>query len=250
MWPFKKKEKPLKLTFYTFRPDVYEYYKIQPSNKFMPKWLKSIMKMPDWRIADYKRGDAQTRTMRSCYGFMNIMKVGYMIPLWTDLKVEVEPEGETGYEYVFGDNTTRAEEHHQNQRGDFMPKEKFAHMKITSPWIAECNEPIQFYFAPNIWVQEDPTSVLFPEGVVDYYYQNATNINMMFVRKNHINTVDFTAGTPMVQVIPLTDRPIDMELKLVTKEKFDIILNKNYNVKFTGSPIERKRRCPFHKGES
>lgn len=249
MWPFKKKEKPLKLIFYTFRPDVYKYYKIEKTSKFMPKWLNTILKNKDWTIAEYKRGEAQIRTMRTCYGFLNIMKAGWTIPLWTDLKVEVGMEGERDHEFLFADNTTTAVEHGPEQRGDFMPIEKYAHMKINSPWIVTCNEPVQFYFAPSIWLQEDPTSVLFPEGIVDYYYQNSTNINMMFVRKNYISTVDFKAGQPMTQIIPLTERPIDMELKLVSKREFDDILHSNHNVKFTGSTLDRKGKCPFSRGD-
>lgn len=246
MWPFKKK--PIKLTFYTFRPDVYEHYKIDKTSKFMPKWLNTIKKNKDWTIADHRAGNAQIKTMRTCYGFLKIMKAGWVIPLWTDLKVEVAPEGEVKHDFLFGDNTTTAAEHPPNQRGDLMPIEKFAHMKINTPWIATCSEPIDFYFAPSLWLQDDPTSVLFPEGIVDYVYQNSLNINMMFIRKSEMNTVDFKAGHPMTQVIPLTDRPVEMECKLVSRHEFDRILHTNHNEKFTGSTLNRKNKCPFHRG--
>ena len=50
-------------------------------------------------------------------------------------------------------------------------------------------------------------------GVTEFKYQHATHINMMFPRKpQEVTTVLIPFGTPLVQMVPVTEREIDIRI--------------------------------------
>ena len=78
-----KRNKPVVVNFYTDRQDVFDYYKIQPMNHFIPQWFKDID--PKYKV------DTQSlhteSNMRGCAGCMTF-SLGRM--LWDRFHLSVD----------------------------------------------------------------------------------------------------------------------------------------------------------------
>lgn len=239
-----KRNKPVVVNFYTDRQDVFDYYKIQPMNHFIPQWFKDID--PKYKV------DTQSlhteSNMRGCAGFMGLFAKGFGVPLWSDLRVKLSPIGEKSYQWLFSDGETVAEIHGQAQRGAFMPDSEYAHLKIETPWAARCDEDIEFLLTPNTWIQENSDCVVIPQGTINFKYQFSTNINLMFKRSDGESIVDLSCATPIVQLIPLTERKVIAKHHLVTTEELANLKRIPARGYFDRGYLKHKARakkCPF-----
>jgi hypothetical protein len=86
------------------------------------------------------------------------------------------------------------------------------------------------------------------DGVLDFKYQNGTNINF-FLNNTIRNQVLLEAGTPMLHMIPLTEKKLEIKLHLIEEIEYTkmFALN-NATPKFSGNYAEKKKlnaTCPF-----
>jgi hypothetical protein len=90
-------------------------------------------------------------------------------------------------------------------------------------------------------------------GVIDFKYQHATNVNFVAPRGKRFQ---MTAGMPLAQLIPLTDKEVDLRLHMIDPTKIDDLRIKNsFYPFFTGSYKKMKKlinekeknksKCPF-----
>lgn len=239
-----KRNKPIVVNFYTDRKDVYDCYKIQPMNQFVPQWFKDID--PKYKVSS---DSLRTQTnIRGCAGLLSFFRKGFGIPLWSDLRIKLAPKGEHGHQWLFADGESLAEVHYQEQRGSFMPDDECAHLKIITPWTAKCDEDIEFLLTPNTWVQENSDRVVALQGVVNYKYQFSTNINLMFRRSEAESIVDLSCATPLVQLIPLTERKVIAKHHLVTSEELANLKRSPARGYFDRGYLKlkaRAKKCPF-----
>jgi hypothetical protein len=239
------KPKVINLDCYTWRSEVYEYNPIDYSSKFVPTWWKNLPNISDIDIIDTHNN------MKKCIGFTNIFKHGITIPLWTDMLVTINPEIH-GYEWVFADGVTLSNVHGVNQYDGFINTSEYGHLKIHSPWTFTCKEDVDFLMYQNTWCHENKEDYFIPPGIIDFKYQNSTNINLFFnLRRNKRFLVE--AEQPLVNIVPIDSRKVKIHNHLVSKEEYDKIHNLSSRVTFrnkylrTKSFILRKERngCPF-----
>jgi len=193
--------KKITLDCYTSRPDVYEYSQISKSTDYLPAWWK---KLPASKCPVTGELNSQ-RTMKSCPGFTDFFKNSYTLPLWSDLKLAAL---ENDWGYQFADEQSVVETHDTAQYEGFMPEAQ--HFKILSPWKLVCNKPIKWAFVAPTWHDLDAKIL---SGVVDYYYQNATHINLFLNRPKEII---LPLHTPLAHLIPLTEEKIELRHHLVS----------------------------------
>lgn len=94
-------KKPIFLDLYTDRPDVYHYSQWQYAAKNKPKWWKRLPKSLTPTI-DNPWG---ATNMKHCAGFNDLYANSFLMPMWSDLLVEIAPEDQHGYRYQFADHT-------------------------------------------------------------------------------------------------------------------------------------------------
>lgn len=242
------KKKKITLHCYTFRSDVYHGAPIVHANRMLPDW---------WSNLPMPHIDLQTLegrpNMRGCSGFTSMFGKGVMIPLWSDLLIDMTPEGDTGYRWSFADNETHAVAHETYQRGEYLPEEKYSHMKIDSPWAFHCDEDIDWVWQQPAWNFDNPEEVLVPPAIVNYNQFSDTNLNIMAVKGPERKQLMLEAGQPMVHLIPLDGRKVEIKTHLVSREEFvNIIKGKNGQSKFIKNWIYNKNnklKCPFHRSE-
>lgn len=219
------------LDCYTTDPYVYASAKIESGTKFYPDWWKRLSKTENsWQEHFVKsfqpRALAGIPSMRSCVGFINVYKNSFVLPMWSDLRIAVSSweKTQTGfpsYSYQYANLCSGIESHPTEQHGNFFSRENYQHLKLLSPWEVLCNQDIQWAWMPPVWhFLNDLEDITILNGMVDYFYQTTTNINMFIKRpKQEESFFEIPYGTPLCHIIPLTERKIKIQHHLVTHDE-------------------------------
>jgi len=241
--------KPITLHCYTSRADVYNFSPIQKASKFIPDWWKNTPKT----TIDTDRLFS-TPTIKTCAGFTGLYKKGFIIPMWSELALEMGKVNSNYYKYQYSDNISNIDQHDPQQRGPAYPPEKYQHLKIISPWQFVCNEDIDFSLTEPTWNIDTPEIVKILPGVVNYKYQSATNINTIWTRQdeNVVYTIDH--NQPLAHIIPLTEKQVNLKLHLISPADFANLSDIGRPLNFLNNYFKNKKilkaveanGCPFH----
>ena len=228
MFWFKRKE--VTIDFFINNEKLANLYAPKKASSYLPNWWKSLG-------PSYEENNEVTQrlrpasTMKFCSGFKDLYASGFILPLWSDLIVDVNKEG---YFYVFADKKSFSQEHNPKQHGNSF--NNFHHMKIISPWYVVEKSGIKFAFLEPTWdwAKERHSLRILP-AVVSYDLQSATNINIFLEKKEKEYRVQIDAGEPIVHLIPLTDKKVNLKTHIVDQAEYDLISTRNPPTKFVGS---------------
>ena len=166
--------------------------------------------------------------------------------MWSDVTIKSNSQG---WCYQFSDGKSSIVQHESVQYGSNFPH--FNHFKIMSPWILKEKTGVQFAFTQPTWNHLDfKENIIILPGVENYKYQSSTNINM-FLKKIDDYQYDINFGTPIVHLLPLTDKNVKIHNHLISDEEFRIMTEKNNSIKFSKNYktikkiIDQNNKCPF-----
>lgn len=236
------KNKLVNVDLFTSNPEAYEFGKIDYARKFIPEWWK---KMPVISDDDYTK----KRNMRYCAGFNDLYQRGFIVPAWSDVCVEVGAQGVDFGKYQYSDRTSNAEFHAQDQRGDFADYLQYMHLKLIPPWIVTCSEAVQFAAFGTQYNQEELRDYVVMTGLLDFKYQHSINVNMFFPKEKELKKVLIKHGTPLMHVIPLTERNVKINQHLVSDKELSLMVKHNNPITFQASYYRVKqllnaKKCP------
>ena len=239
MFFFKKKS--LTIDCFTAVEGAFKFAKPKHSAEFVPEWWKEL---PTSYTA--KNGFWPIPTIRRCSGIIDLYQKGIMPSAWCDAVFNIGAKGTEEYQWQFSDPTHNASTHENEQIGTHFNSKEFAHLRLSSPWAFKCNESVD-------WLWQDPTWNTLPNynykilpGILEFKWQHATNVNMIFRRKEEKYTHTIRYKTPLSQLIPLADdRRIKLKHHQVSEQEFASFFNTSCAAPTTFSDIYRKRRgCP------
>ena len=260
MLQFLFKPKPIVLDCFTIDPFAYEYAKIAPATENYPEWWKSIPPTYPSR-KKYLNGETHYNpTIKSCRGLTSLYKESFVIPMWAHLEMEIQQE-----EFRWGLNTDVdyfdrqwITSHPPQQYNGWVDNDKYMHVKILSPWWVRTKSDTNFAFVDPVWNRSNINSYTVLPGLMDFKYQNTTNVNIMIEKRDEYHRVDIKPGDPLVQIIPLTEHKVTLKHHLVTKDEItryapDLRLNTHllpklysYKKKMVSDHEARKKgKCPF-----
>lgn len=233
---------------YTFDRTIFDLYKPQLANKFIPDGWKTMHKTTKSKAFLYRPDsemEVETPTIKTCSGFIDLFSNGIIIPSWSDILIE-----SLGEEVISMSPTNMAvtESHSRDQIWEELYA-GYNHVKINSPWLFKTNNDTKFSWNRCSWHRTDiADSFHVMSGIVEYRYQHMTNIQA-FVKGN----IKINAGDPLVHIIPLSDKKIKLRYHLVEGKEFQSILGTK-NLKYVGNYKERKailskKSCPFGFGK-
>lgn len=211
---------------FTNRSDVYEYSKIDYARNFIPKWWKET---PVKLFTSFY----PQPTMRTCAGFTSLYKEGFIIPMWSDLAVDVSPIGNTNFSWQFSDKQSSASSHATAQRGNYLPETDYVHLKLDNPWFLKTDKLIKFIWMQPSWNLNDFSKLHISPGITEYKYQHGANINLFIKRDVEQSIVNIDFGQPMAHLIPQSDVNIKLKHHLVSNDEYDKIFKLHTNVSFT-----------------
>lgn len=241
------KPKVIHLDCFTSNTSAYELFPIDYSHKFYPDWWKKLPK----KIESEKSTKGFILTMKSCIGFTEFYQNSITIPLWTDLLIKTDQE-KGYYDHFLSDNQTILGLHLPEQMQGLFDTNKHIHIKIISPWVFKCKEDIRFTWTQPTWNFNPIDQILIPPAIIDYKYQNGTNINFFLSPKTAKQDTLLECGQPLVNISPMSERKIKIHNHLVTPEEMDKISWINKQISFFGTYNKRRNilnkkdsKCPF-----
>lgn len=225
--------KTIDLHFYTPVSGVETYASIAKAQK--PKWLKNIPVCPV-----LQEGNLPSPSIKACPAVQDYYKAAIEIPLWSDLCLRFGPVGSDLYEWVFPDSTYMAEyqkitAHENNGVDNYRKNTDFQHLLITVPWLAKCNQKINFLMTEPMWQAFEYPTLNISQGITNFYYQHVCNVQLFATRTQTMQEIMLPHGMPLAHLIPLTDKKIKIHTHVISKEEYNKIHGLALRTKFTTS---------------
>jgi hypothetical protein len=249
------RSKKLIIKAYTFKSATYEYFTVAKSHHFYPEWWK---KLPTFHEELRGALNVKAPTMKTCAGIIEIYKKGIILPLWSDLQFRVAENNQ--WAAAFSDhNTNQPTSHPRYQIGENNAEfDNCIHIKIDAPWLfVDVNKTgIPFLQQGCFWNNISTQRLLhICPGVLNYKFQHSVNINA-FLSSNTPEEFVIPANTPIMQMIPLSERELELQVELISYEDFNKINdkhaatcfhNKYERLKKIAMQKESQSKCPFSK---
>jgi hypothetical protein len=206
------KKKPLIFTSYISEADngIFKFAPVIPSQKLIPEWWKQVSPGAfDWdtMIAEVN--------VKSCVGIINSFREGLILPLWCDLAIKTD---ESGWKYKYSDNKSEATVHKSRQAPGFYSN--YYAFKLHSPWVMKCSEDgIKLSYSHPFYHFTEPVPYYTPPGIVSPV-KRTYNTNVFLYIKKSDNEVILEHNTPLLQIIPLTDRNVQFKTEVVSPSEY------------------------------
>lgn len=256
------KKKKIVVDCFTWNEPAYQFWKIRKAITYYPELFK---KMPSefWMPLTESNVRLPSPTIKRCTGINELYKHGAIIPFWTDYVCQ--PKDAMRQQSRLGevDSAVRGiiAEHPPKQfEGLF---NNYVHIKFGGVWNLVEKTGIKFVWIPATYnLNNHIDNFIVPPGVSFYDWQCQTNLNI-FVRKDSEDFV-IKAGTPMVHIIPITEKEVEYKCHLVTEQEwrtkntiplnFPQILgtrnNRYWKEKEEAERLDKlEKKCPFGFGK-
>jgi hypothetical protein len=245
------KRKKIILDAFTNNINYYNFARPEIASKFLPEWWKYISGHFT-QVNDYGMM-IERDTIKSCPGFVDHYKQGFMIPLWSDLNIETDEDG--SYKYFFAGaesnddpNYKQIVSHPASQYGYQL--ENKIHLKINTPWSIVEKTGVRFVCVEPTWsyIDKNFDMTILP-GNLQFQVNTSTNVNIFLPKKSQSIHLDY--GMPLYHIIPMSENDIEFKYHLVDNETYKNLKQwSTYKFKFRKNYSFRKKiikECPFTK---
>lgn len=226
-----------KIEFFSSVPGLAETFPIRPAKEILPKWVHVAR-------ADYlKQKDKREIHIFKCPGIFELFGTGFILPAWHDFEVECN---EIGFRVTVPDgslNDLLGKETLQSQHADgvakFLPKRPWSVasiLKINTPWHLMAPKGVKFLMIPLPYT--DDFRFESCSGILDPGISSELNVQGYWNEKSGKHLIK--AGTPLVQIIPMTEKSYDFVVRDKT-EKDDLWLTKRKYLNFFGFMFNRPK---------
>lgn len=240
------KRKKIVIDAFTDHSVAYEHFPIKRSVNFLPDWWKALPMPSGYTLENMFKAE---RNMRHCTGIIDIYRYCHTLPMWTDMRIVVDPKGETGVAWQFADMRSNATAHSAVQRGSFLPDADYAQVKLSPPWILKSKESVVWIMFQPTYSFDAPDKLIFLPGMVDFQWDTNVNIQLASPRlEGRHNLISIEAGTPLMTMLPMTDKEIEFRHHHVTRD--EMMRRDHAPVKFNGDGMFMRKLVKRTKGET
>ena len=159
----------------------------------------------------------------SCFGLIEMQKRSLTLKAWQQIDV-IQDQDQINFEPTNG--VYFRSEVHTYQTCGFAEKENIEVIKITPPIAITCNESMNFLYTASPFAYH-PLNII--SGINNLKYNCQTNFFIYFEKSKKLNYT-IKALSPLIHIVPLSDRPIKLNYIYNWKETTKIIHLKNYKM--------------------
>lgn len=128
----------------------------------------------------------------------------FVSPLWNDLEINLEGDDDESFSYRF-DRYDLFSFHEYNLEGFFRPD--FLYFRFPPAWQITTSEPLNWLIVPALQSQgKFASKVMMPPMTRNFLFNHNTDWEFMVENKKQI--INFEANTPLVHLVPLTDKKV------------------------------------------
>ena len=238
---FQKEDNTLEIL--TNVKSTHDFGEVVNAKKAQPKWWKEMPSQfenfsPYTDSEVFKKFSRPISTVKHCPAIQDIFSTGVVIKAWSDFAIFVSPDGIT--ESVHADDSIRGvpkgsgSYHPYIQRPGFL--KGYAHFKLCPTFFGRTKTHRKFMWKGAYWYNPSliENNIHIVPGIIDYKTQTGMNINMFLPIKSEPYQINIELGDPLIHLIPLDNKPVNIVKKLLTDE--EMINCTNTHMKFMGSP--------------
>lgn len=206
------RKKVLHLDCFTYSSQIADTYPIANAMRYAPNWWRSLE--PNYKKVKNDFITITQPTMKMCYGFTELYKSGFIMPLWSDIQITLK-DGMMNYHSAMSKVVLTI--HDSRDRGNNF--DDYVHIKLISPWYFEEKTGVKFIVNPCTWshMELEPDLNLVP-GMLRFDTQICTNINFFLNKKD--KDVMLLAGLPLLHFIPITDKEVKLHTHVLSHNDF------------------------------
>jgi hypothetical protein len=239
---FKKKD--IVINFYTDKAHVFNYFPVVEAKKTLPSWFKELPR------PYFNSPEDSHSNIKLCPGIMDYYTSGFLVPLWSELYLKIGKAGETNYAWQYSDQQSALVSHSPHMYGNVLPETEYQHLKLTSPWMVTCEEDIEFIIKQPDWRFDINDNIHISSGFLNFKYQPTLNVNLFVKREKEDSEIMLKQGTPLLHIVPLTERKIIMKTHLIDNKEFNSIFSKSISTSFLRFYEDKKKimqssGCPY-----
>jgi len=203
------------LDCFTSNPTAYELSKPNHSAKFVPNWWRTI---PPYYFQ--QNSVFQSPTIKGCEGFKGLYAKGAIVPLWSDLMVEIGPKGTDYYQWQFSDRCSDIVIHTPEQMGNYVDTQSVQHFKLGCPWTFKCDADIKWVWIDPVWNRLGKNDFTVLPAIVSFNkIALQGNVNLFFYREENPKVMKINHGEPIFQLVPLTEKKLKIKHHLVSEQE-------------------------------
>ena len=211
------KEKPIEII--AMVPPSYslacEQTPIKPARECFPTWWKDTPSSKfDWEAF------SSVTTVKSCPGIGLSLQRGFIMHQWSDLAIQTQGEE---WRWRYSDNISSAGVHNNIQSPGFYSDHHI--FKLTVPWIVI--SPVDLFLQFPVYLFGSPPPYVTPSGFVPTYKNTcALNTFLLFKKSDDIQQHIIKYKTPLLQIIPFTEKKVTVKCEVVSDNEYTKIRSK------------------------
>lgn len=230
MFSFFNRTPVIHLDCFTADNTAYKFAPIINASKAKPEWVEKVP-IPEKTNAENHFYDIDKegyinfnqhpslRTIRACYGFLELYKRGFVLENWCDTAFNITNEQ---LSFHYSNDTTKVLVHSNKQV--FPGYQDYYIAKLISPWQINNKDNIPFMAIGTTWDHEKYDFKVMP-GILNFHTQSSSNV-FLGIKKNIEQQIYIPIGTPLVHFVPLSEKKIKIHNHLVTEQE---LKTKTYN---------------------
>jgi len=232
--------KKITLDCFTSNAGIYKLFPISPAKKYIPEWFKDIS--PTLKKTNEFGIEHDVATLKRCDGLTKLYNNGWILPLWCDIIIETNADGEFRYINAhdgvdvldnFGGSTI--ESHFGEQMGNMFSD--YVHIKLLVPWFLREKTGVNFHYSGNTWgIKQYWDNLIIMPGILNFKDQHNAHINM-FLKKNKKITLEH--NTPLIHCVPLATVKLEIKNYLATDQEYKHLKQLGYGFSFIGAYKKR-----------
>jgi hypothetical protein len=235
--------KDIDLHFYTNLDYVHKFAPVKTGNDTKPTWFNRIRPR---KVLDFTA--MSKKTLKSCPGIQEYHKRAIQIPLWSDLALEIGPKGSDVYKWTYSDCTSGIRVHPPEIINNYRSAEDFQHLLFQVPWAGISTESIDFLVCQPLWHSFNFPTISITQGILNFKDQRTCNAQAFITRTNKTQSILIPHGTPLLELLPLTEKRVKVHNHFVDDLEFQKIMSINPYTKFTGGHYYNRaiaKKCPI-----
>lgn len=222
-----------KITFFTTVEGVEDAYPVIPASEYKPNWVASARDHYLKKLKENEEKGERLNHLYRCPGIFDVMSRGYIITQPWDVQIETNGDGQSfGWHVPSGElgrlyKGNVIDGHMSHGIAEPLPHKPGclkSLVKFNSPWQIVAPPDVKFLIIPIPY----PDNYDFEQviGVLDPAI--STELNPQGYWKVLQGRRLIKAGTPMMQIVPLTDEEFEIDVKAAGEKELQWAIKRNY----------------------
>lgn len=224
-----------KIQFFSTVDGLSDLFPIIPAREYRPSWISDAK---NHYKSIFNSSNEKNLHIYKCPGIFDIMSEGYIVPLPWDIAIETDHTDSKNFKWTIPSGLLEDKLGNELIKGHFAPDVQSLPnrpysldtiIKFNTPWYVVAPRDVKFLVIPIPYSENWQFESV--HGILDPGYSAEVNVQVRWNLKNGRHVIK--AGTPMCQLIPLSNEEFELEVRTATEKDKKWIQKRDYFFNFS-----------------